>query len=107
MCGTAVAVAKKTGTGSWVVYHIFSTWAPVYSLSKTTMNAITLQLAAALQPGGIAVNAMCPGWVKTDMGGSGASRSVAKGAETAVWLATEAAQNLTGKFFRDKKEISW
>lgn len=84
-----------------------STWAPVYSLSKTTMNAITLQLAAALQPGGIAVNAMCPGWVKTDMGGSGASRSVDKGAETAVWLATEAAQSLTGKFFRDKKEISW
>lgn len=84
-----------------------STWAPVYSMSKTTMNAITLQLATALQPKGIAVNAMCPGWVKTDMGGTGASRSVARGAETAVWLATEAAQNLTGKFFRDKKEISW
>ena len=84
-----------------------STWAPVYSLSKTTMNAITLQLAAALQPGGIAVNSMCPGWVKTDMGGSGASRSVDKGAETVVWLATETAQSLTGKFFRDKKEISW
>lgn len=89
------------------ILHGVFTWAPVYSLSKTTMNAITLQLAAALQPGGIAVNAMCPGWVKTDMGGSGASRSVAKGVETAVWLATEAAQNLTGKFFRDKKEISW
>ena len=50
---------------------------------------------------------MCPGWVCTDMGGSGAPRSVQEGADTAVWLATEADQNLTGKFFRDRKEIGW
>ncbi len=83
------------------------TFAPAYCISKTTMNAITLQLASALTPKGIAVNAMCPGWVQTAMGGAGAPRSVAQGADTAVWLATEAPQSLTGRFFRDRAEISW
>jgi hypothetical protein len=48
-----------------------------------------------------------PGWVRTDMGGQGATRSVEEGADTIVWLATEAPQELTGKFFRDRKEIPW
>jgi NAD(P)-dependent dehydrogenase (short-subunit alcohol dehydrogenase family) len=82
-------------------------YSPLYSISKTFLNAITCQLAYAFEPLGIAVNAMCPGWVRTDMGGSGASRPVEKGAETAVWLATEAPIELTGKFFRDKKELHW
>jgi len=50
---------------------------------------------------------MCPDWVKTDMGGNKAPRSAAKGAETAIWLATECPSTVTGKFFRDKREISW
>ncbi len=50
---------------------------------------------------------MCPGWVRTDMGGAGADRSVDQGADTAVWLATEADPRLTGKFFRDRTEIPW
>jgi NAD(P)-dependent dehydrogenase (short-subunit alcohol dehydrogenase family) len=82
-------------------------WNPVYCVSKTLMNAITRHLAHALEPDGIAVNAMCPGWVRTRMGGKGATRPVEKGAETAVWLATEAAENLTGKFWRDRREIPW
>lgn len=80
-------------------------YAAAYSISKAALNALTMQFAKALQPKGISVNAVCPGWVRTDMGGSGASRSVEKGAETPVWLATEADGKLTGKFFRDKKEI--
>lgn len=84
-----------------------STWAPVYCISKTLLNAITLQLAAALSGHSVAVNAVCPGWVQTDMGGSGATRPVTKGAETPVWLATETPLHVSGKFFRDKKEISW
>ena len=89
------------------VFDGVTTWAPVYSMSKTMLNVITMHLAGALRPRGIAVNAVCPGWVRTDMGGSGASRSLAKGAETAVWLATEADIKLTGKFLKDRKEIDW
>ena len=80
---------------------------PSYCLSKLALNGVTIMLAAALKEHQIAVNSMCPGWVRTDMGGSGAPRSVQEGADTAVWLATEADQNLTGKFFRDRKEIAW
>lgn len=80
---------------------------PSYCLSKLALNGVTLMLSEALKEHGIAVNSMCPGWVRTDMGGSAAPRSVEEGADTAVWLATEADQNLTGKFFRDRKEIQW
>jgi len=80
---------------------------PSYCLSKLALNGVTLMLAQALQADGIAVNSMCPGWVRTDMGGSNATRSVPEGADTAVWLADEAPQEFTGKFFRDRKEISW
>lgn len=82
-------------------------WAPAYSVSKAALNALTLQLAQALKGRGIAVNAACPGWVRTRMGGSGAPKSVEEGADTPVWLATDAPAGLTGKFFRDRREIPW
>lgn len=84
-----------------------SDWAPAYSLSKTALNAITGMMAAALRDKHIVVNSICPGWVRTDMGGSGASRSVQQGADTVTWLATEAPSDLTGKFLRDRKVIPW
>jgi len=77
-----------------------------YRLSKAHLNAYTILLAAEFMSSSVKVNAVCPGWVKTDMGGRGASRSVQKGAETPVWLATER-EIPSGKFFRDKKVISW
>jgi NAD(P)-dependent dehydrogenase (short-subunit alcohol dehydrogenase family) len=80
-------------------------WAPGYCVSKTALNGVTVQLAAALPK--FAVNCVCPGWVRTDMGGSNANRSVGEGAAGIVWLAAEAPQNLTGKFFRDRKVIPW
>jgi len=80
-------------------------WAPAYCISKTALNGVTSQLAAALPK--FAVNSVCPGWVRTDMGGQGAARSVEEGADTIVWLAADAAQTLTGKFLRDRKEIPW
>jgi NAD(P)-dependent dehydrogenase (short-subunit alcohol dehydrogenase family) len=80
-------------------------WAPAYCISKTALNGVTSQLAIALPK--FAVNSVCPGWVRTDMGGSNATRSVEEGADTIVWLATEASQELTGKFLRDRKEIPW
>ncbi|MCA0986771.1 SDR family oxidoreductase [Guptibacillus algicola] len=79
---------------------------PAYSLSKAALNIVTIQLADALRDKGIKVNAMCPGWVKTDMGGAGAMRSVQDGADTAVWLSL-AELSTTGKFFRDRKMIDW
>jgi NAD(P)-dependent dehydrogenase (short-subunit alcohol dehydrogenase family) len=81
-------------------------WSPVYCISKSTLNAITRHLAFHLSPLGISVNAMCPGWVKTDLGSSAAPGTVQQGADTAVWLAT--ANNIpSGKFWRDRKEIPW
>jgi NAD(P)-dependent dehydrogenase (short-subunit alcohol dehydrogenase family) len=82
-------------------------WSPVYCISKSAVNALTRHLAYYLGEKKVAVNAACPGWVRTDMGGRSATRSVEKGAETIVWLASEAPHTLTGKFFRDKKEIPW
>lgn len=80
---------------------------PAYRLSKTALNAVTRLLATELGPQKISVNSMCPGWVKTDMGGPQAERPVEQGADTATWLASEADASLTGKFFRDRKEIPW
>jgi NAD(P)-dependent dehydrogenase (short-subunit alcohol dehydrogenase family) len=80
-------------------------WAPAYCISKTALNGITSQLATALPK--FAVNSVCPGWVRTDMGGPNATRSVEEGADTIVWLATDAPQRLTSKFLRDRKEIPW
>lgn len=82
-------------------------YSPAYSISKTALNAITKQFSSELSSKGIAVNSVCPGWVRTDMGGRNATRSVEKGAETAVWLATDAPHSITGKFIKDKKEIAW
>jgi NAD(P)-dependent dehydrogenase (short-subunit alcohol dehydrogenase family) len=80
-------------------------WAPAYCISKTALNGVTSQLAAALPK--FAVNSVCPGWVRTDMGGSNATRSVGEGATGIVWLAVDAPQNETGKFWRDRKVIPW
>ncbi len=77
-----------------------------YRMSKTALNAVTAILAAELR-GVVAVNSVCPGWVKTDMGGPHADRDVAEGADTAVWLALDAPQKLTGNFVRDHKVIPW
>jgi NAD(P)-dependent dehydrogenase (short-subunit alcohol dehydrogenase family) len=77
-----------------------------YRMSKTAINAVTAILSAELR-GAIAVNAVCPGWVRTDMGGPHATRDVADGADTAVWLALDAPEKLTGKFVRDRKVIPW
>jgi NAD(P)-dependent dehydrogenase (short-subunit alcohol dehydrogenase family) len=80
-------------------------WSPAYCISKTALNAVTSQLATALPK--FAVNSVCPGWVRTDMGGQGAARSVEEGADTIVWLAADAPQKITGKFLRDRREIPW
>jgi NAD(P)-dependent dehydrogenase (short-subunit alcohol dehydrogenase family) len=77
-----------------------------YGLSKAALNALTAKLASEVS-GDVKVNAACPGWVRTRMGGAGASRSVEKGAETIVWLATLPAGGPNGGFFRDRRRIAW
>jgi NAD(P)-dependent dehydrogenase (short-subunit alcohol dehydrogenase family) len=98
-------VNMSSGAGELTDFD--GSWAPAYSLSKAALNLVVRMLAPALTKEGIAVNAMCPGWVRTDMGGANAPRDVAQGADTAVWLALDAPHELTGKFFRDRKEIPW
>ena len=78
-----------------------------YRVSKAAINAVTRVLAAETQGMGILVNSVDPGWVQTDMGGRGATRSLYKGAETPVWLATVPEGGPTGGFFRDRKPIPW
>jgi NAD(P)-dependent dehydrogenase (short-subunit alcohol dehydrogenase family) len=80
---------------------------PAYRVSKTALNALTRTLAAELKGSGILVNSMCPGWVRTDMGGAGAPRTVEQGADTAVWLATLPDDGPSGGFFRDRRPIPW
>ncbi len=80
---------------------------PGYRLSKVSINALTRIMADELKGTNILVNTMCPGWVKTDMGGRGAYRTPEQGADTAVWLATLPDDGPRGKFFRDRKEIPW
>jgi NAD(P)-dependent dehydrogenase (short-subunit alcohol dehydrogenase family) len=82
-------------------------YAPAYSMSKAALNAFTRQLAAATKGTGVLVNSACPGWVRTDMGGPGAPRSVEQGADTIVWLATLGAKGPTGGFFSDRESIAW
>jgi len=79
---------------------------PAYSVSKAALNAMTLILAAELRNDGVRVNAVCPGWVATDMGGTG-GRSVEDGAASVMWAVLIADDGPTGGFFRDGRPVEW
>ncbi len=80
---------------------------PAYRISKTAINVVTRIFADELKGSDILINSMCPGWVKTDMGGEDATRDVAEGADTAVWLAMLDTGGPSGLFFRDREIIPW
>jgi NAD(P)-dependent dehydrogenase (short-subunit alcohol dehydrogenase family) len=84
-----------------------STYAPAYSISKAALNAFTRILAATYDGRGVLANAVDPGWVRTDMGGPSAPRSMAQGVDTIVWLATLPDDGPTGGFFRDRRPTAW
>ncbi|MEM6463391.1 MAG: SDR family NAD(P)-dependent oxidoreductase [Pseudomonadota bacterium] len=77
-----------------------------YSISKAALNAVTVSTAQALGHH-VKVNALCPGWVRTRMGGQSADRSPEEGADTALWLATLPDDGPTGGFFRDRQAVEW
>jgi NAD(P)-dependent dehydrogenase (short-subunit alcohol dehydrogenase family) len=114
MCREVVPLMKKLRYGRIVnmssglgQLHQMSEGSPAYRVSKAALNALTKTLAAEVAASGILVNSMSPGWVKTDMGGEEAPRSVEEGADTAVWLALLPSNGPTGQFFRDRKPIPW
>jgi NAD(P)-dependent dehydrogenase (short-subunit alcohol dehydrogenase family) len=98
-------VTVSSGAGSLTEATPYT---PAYSISKAALNMLTRHLAfAAKGHGDVKVNAMCPGWVRTDMGGQAAPRSVEEGADTLLWLATLPADGPTNGFFRDRRAAAW
>jgi NAD(P)-dependent dehydrogenase (short-subunit alcohol dehydrogenase family) len=114
LCQEVIPLMKKNKYGRIVnissgmgAFNEMGSGYPSYRISKTSLNAMTKILAAELSGSNILVNSMCPGWVRTEMGGPGATRSVAEGADTAVWLAQLPDNGPSGAFFRDRRQISW
>ena len=90
----------------WSAHACEDGWAP-YRISKTALNALTRILAAELKDTNILVNAVCPGWVRTDMGGPNATRRPEEAVDTIAWLATLPDGGPSGGFFRDREPIPW
>lgn len=109
------AVPGMTARGYGRVVNLSSDWGSfsegldgpgAYGVAKAALNALTLAASREAGPG-VKINAMCPGWVRTRMGGAAAARSPAEGAETALWLATLPEDGPTGGFFRDRAPLGW
>lgn len=104
-------VARKFGrvvnvSSGWGAFSDGVSGPGAYGVAKAALNALTLASSRTL-PYSVKVNAMCPGWVRTRMGGMGATRSPSEGADTAIWLATLDRSDPTGGFFRDRERIDW
>jgi NAD(P)-dependent dehydrogenase (short-subunit alcohol dehydrogenase family) len=100
--GRIVNVSSRSGTFA-------ATWAdaPAYGISKAALNMLTLQFGKQLAGSGVLINACCPGWVRTRMGGDDAERSVEEGADTPAWLATLPDDGPSGLLFGDRVVIDW
>jgi NAD(P)-dependent dehydrogenase (short-subunit alcohol dehydrogenase family) len=114
LCEIAIPLMRRNGYGRIVnvstglaALEDMGGGSPGYRVSKTALNVLTRILASELRGSGILVNAVNPGWVQTDMGGSGATRPVEDGAESLVWAATLPNSGPTGGFFRDRQPVAW
>jgi NAD(P)-dependent dehydrogenase (short-subunit alcohol dehydrogenase family) len=110
----AVPLMRKSGKGRIVnvsseagALSKLGAGPPAYASSKAAMNALTRVLAAELKGDGILVNSVCPGWVRTEMGGQNAPRTVEQGASSVVWAVTIPDDGPTGGFYRDGKPLEW
>jgi NAD(P)-dependent dehydrogenase (short-subunit alcohol dehydrogenase family) len=114
MCRAFVPLMRQSGYGRIVnVTSGLGSFAEMkgataaYRISKTALNALTCIVADEVRQFGIKANAGCPGWVRTEMGGSNAPRTVEEGADTIVWLATLPDDGPPGGCFRDRKPLAW
>jgi NAD(P)-dependent dehydrogenase (short-subunit alcohol dehydrogenase family) len=114
LCEATIPLMQRNGYGRIVnmssglgAINDMGGGSPAYRVSKAGLNALTRILSSELRGSGILVNSVCPGWVRTDMGGESASRSVEEGADTPVWAATLPDNGPTGGFFRDRRPIPW
>ena len=114
LCQALVPMMRRQGYGRVVnvssgsgAFDEMGTGTLAYGASKTWLNAMTRKVALETEDDGVLVNAACPGWVRTRMGGEGAARSPEEGADTIVWLATLPEDGPTGGFFRDRERIPW
>jgi len=114
LCELAIPMMRRNGYGRIVNVSTglasledMGGGSPGYRVSKTALNVLTRILASELRGSGILVNAVNPGWVQTDMGGSGATRTVEEGADALVWAATLPNNGPNGGFFRDREPVTW
>jgi NAD(P)-dependent dehydrogenase (short-subunit alcohol dehydrogenase family) len=114
LCEVAIPMMRRNGYGRIVNVSTglasledMGGGSPGYRVSKTALNVLTRILASELRGSGILVNAVNPGWVQTDMGGSGATRTVEEGAEALVWAATLPNNGPNGGFFREREPVAW
>lgn len=108
----APLVAKRKGnivnvSSGMGELHAMGPGYPGYRISKTALNAVTCWLSAEWKGKGVRVNSVCPGWVKTDMGGAGAERSIPEGVSSILWAAFLEEGGPTAGFFRDGKPLAW
>jgi NAD(P)-dependent dehydrogenase (short-subunit alcohol dehydrogenase family) len=114
LCEVAIPMMRRNGYGRIVNVSTglasledMGGGSPGYRVSKTALNVLTRILASELRGSGILVNAVNPGWVQTDMGGTSATRTVEEGAEALVWAATLPNNGPNGGFFRDREPVAW
>ena len=114
LCGVVIPMMRRNGYGRIVKVSTglasledMGGGSPGYRVSKTALNVLTRILASELRGSGILVNAVNPGWVQTDMGGSSATRTVEEGAEALVWAATLPNNGPNGGFFRGREPVAW